>query len=199
MRNWISKTFIALMAWVNDGLGDDQSGHSQEFGHLTAFQIDRARKATGVMNEVLGFALGNHWTALQMQESGIASRYFAGVDKTGEKAEMLGLAYRPIIAPLGRWGGEGSHPRPTMLTIESATSARVAVMLVSWGEMTVKGYGDWNTAEFNLFGICADHDEAEALVRSVVRSFADLEQLTDLSADRAEGSDKWKDDGLADF
>ena len=200
MRNFISKTFLALMEWVNDGLPDGESGHSQEFGHLTSFQIDRAKKATSTMNEVFGFALGNHWTELNLTEKGIIGRYFAGLDKTSEKMEALGLAYRPMIQALGRWGGEGSFPRPTMLSIESKTSQRHAVILISFLEMTVKGYGDWNTAEFHVLGICqSGYEEAQQLMRDVTNAFTDLEGLTDLSADRAEGRDRWTDDGLADF
>ena len=199
MRNQFSKKFLELMSWVNDGLPDSESGHSQEFGHLNSFQQDGAKQATSVMNEVLGFALGNHWTMLNMEEQDIATRFFAGVDKTGTKAQSLGLAYRPIVESLGKWGGEGSFPRPSMLSIESSTSARVAVLLISFTEKTMKGWGEWSTAEFNLFGICPDHDEAQALIMSVSKAFRQLEDLANISADYAEGKGKDRSTGLADF
>lgn len=200
MKKFVSQIFLSLLAWVNDGLPDGESGHSTEFGHLTSFQIDRAKKATSTINEVFGFALGNHWTTLQCKETVFANRYFAGMDSTGAKAEALGLEYQPMIQALGKWQGEGSHPRPTMVSIESKTSTNHAVVLVAWGRQTVKGYGDWKTAEYHLLGICkSGYEEARNLMFEVASAFTDLEDLTDLSADRAEGRDRWTDDGHADF
>ena len=195
----LAKAFLALMAWVNDGLPDGESGHSLEFGHLNSFQIDRAKKATSVMNEFFGFALGNHWTMLQMNPNQLASVYFAGMDKTGEKADTLGLAYRPIMLPLGRWGGEGSFPRPTIMSVESGSSRRVALVMVSWGEVTVKGYGDWATAEFTMVGVYEDHDDAEDNAKAIGRAYTDLEMLAEISADRGERRDDYTEGGLGDF
>lgn len=200
MKKLVSDTFQALLAWVNDGAPDGESGHSREFGHLTSFQIDRAKKATSTMNEAFGFAIGNHWTTLQCKETVFAIRYFAGLDSTGTKAEEAGLEYQPLVQPLGKWGGAGSHPRPTMVSIESKTSASHAVVLISWGRQTVKGYGDWKTAEYNLLAICkSGYEEAREFMFNLANAFTDLEDLTTLSADRAEGRDRWTDDGHADF
>lgn len=188
---WASRAVLDLLAWAT-------GGHETEYEGLTVFMKDNARRAGSTLQEFMSFALANHVSMLNIETSEIVSRYFAGVSKTTDKTDALGLAYRPIVQSVGRWQGEGSFPRPVLVTVESSTSGRVAVVLVSFRETTARGWGEWNSAQYELLAIEDDQSDAEVVVREFDRAVRHLEELAEFVNQRPEVSQTTKVGG-ADF
>ena len=182
---------MEIYQWINDGLPDTETGFSVEFGHLKSFQQDKAKQATAVMNDAIQYALANDFWSLSIEKSGVANSFFASVSKDGKKAQELDLAGQPTSRALGKYEPD-QFPRPVMVTVESATSHNVAIVLVSFAEVTFAGFGEWgsveqgNQPEMQVFGVYGNQAYADEALREIANAYRTLEQVADLVHDYAE-------------
>lgn len=144
------------------GLG----GHETEFLGLHPRQQAALAEARSVMAELEAGITDNHISQIGITSAreGVSDVYFAAIDKTGRKANELG--YTPALVYMGEAVDLYEVPNGMLLTVGSQTSARCAVVMVTFHDVNESGYGDWNTALCDLVGIYADLDAAKAeLVR----------------------------------
>lgn len=191
IRTQANTKMMEIWKWINDGLADSETGLSVEFGHLKSFQQDKAKHATAVLNEAMNYAMANDFYGLNIEKSGVANSFFASVSKDGKKAAELDLAGQPTSRALGKYEPD-QFPRPVMVTVESATSHAVAIVLVTFEAVTFAGFGEWgsveqrNQPEMEVLGVYGNQAYADEALREIANAYRTLEQVADLVHDYAE-------------
>jgi len=166
--------------WGLTGLG----GHETEFAGLHPRLQANLAEAQAVLAEMVAGLHDNHITTLGITSprEGIDKAYFAAIDKSGAKANDLG--YRPEICYMGEPVDLFEVPNGLLVTVQSEISARAALVMVTFTDTNVSGYGDWDTARADLVSLHLDLDEAKASLRQiskalkVVRSVAQIMDKT---------------------
>ena len=173
---------------LQDLLGS--GGHSTEYQHLHPNIQANLAEAESTLLELANRIGDNHISDLGISTAydGVTDAFYAVLDRTGEKAQLLG--YTPMMIRLGERRERFEVPSPFLITIQSSISARCAVVLVVFTDYNpINGYGDWNTAILDSAGFWSDSDEAEEFLKRVARALATKELV-------ARESDPTKERGL---
>ncbi len=169
--------------WGLTGLG----GHETEYHGLHPRQQANLAEARSVLQRFVENLDGHHISQLGITSprEGIDKAYFAAIDKSGAKAHDLG--YTPTIVYLGEAVDRFEVPNGLIITIQSETSVRAAIVMVTFTDVNASGYGDWDTARADLVTLCNDLDEAKAEMKEIAKALSTLRSvIRDLDRVRAE-------------
>lgn len=133
-------------------------------------------EARETIEEMIDLMNGHHISDLGIVSAyeGVTEAFYAALDQTGEKANLLG--YQPMSLRIGPRTERYEVPSPVVVTIGSSTSQSAALVLVTFNAFNpVNGYGDWNDVEMNVIGIHDSLDDAKKFLGRIAKAFATLE------------------------
>lgn len=157
-------------------------GHKTEVDGLHPFQQARFEEARSVLASIGGdsLALIGADTAWD-----VAPFFFAAKDKTGAKANDMGISV-PAISYLGQMVDLGEVPCPVAFTVQSTVSRKAAVVILIFNSVNSLGYGALDDATCMVDSIQDDCDAADERVRSLGNAIKTLVAVTNLIDRRKE-------------
>lgn len=138
-------------------------GHSTEVAGLHPFQQERFEQARSVLTSLGSDTLASIGCDTAWD---VAPFFFAAKDKTGAKANDMGISV-PAIAYLGAMVDLGEVPAPVAFTVQSATSRFAAVVIMIFRSTNSLGYGALDDADVIVDSIQDDADAANARVKAL--------------------------------
>lgn len=149
------------------------------FAGLHPRLANNAAEALSTVEEMLSFADGHTLFDLGLDglQPHVSSAFFAAIDRTGAKAQVLG--YNPVIVNLGERVDRFDVPAPIMVTVASSTSANAAIVVVKFNDVTDLGYADWNTADGWVVDLRHGIDEANRRALEFGRAIKVLNAVMD--------------------
>lgn len=168
-------------------------GHETEFSGLHPNLQNQLASAQAVLRE-LAESMRDHdisQLGITSASEGIADAFFAGVDKTGAKAQELG--YQPQVVWTSPRVDLYEVPGAVIVSIQSTVSRRAALVWVDFTEVDANGYGDWLTANPALISVYDDLDQAHENLREIAKALRTMRTvISRLNRTRGEGATRVK-------
>ena len=168
-------------------------GHSTEVEGLHPFQQATFNEARSVLASIGGDSLASIGCDTAWD---VAPFFFAAKDKTGAKANDMGISI-PKIAYLGRMVDLGEVPCPVAFTVQSTTSRFAAVVIMIFNSTNSLGYGALDDATCLVDSIQDDSDAADRRVLDLGNAVKALLAVVNLIDRRKEASLRTQGSGPA--
>jgi hypothetical protein len=174
------------------------AGHDTEWAMLNPFEQDLARQAQSIVQEAF-----NEW-GLAEEQYGVEREWLvkAFFDAHNADWNTRGWSEQPKKFYIFKRAEHGQLPLPFLMTFPSHKTTNVKVILVCFKDVTFKGYGDLDTAQFISLGQHPSAFLAESNTKTLVQAMQyllnDVPRLTG-RGERAEARASVHWDSAPDF